>query len=68
MLDGEEPEDLSPWWKYFNGTVQFAGDQRYLLNGEIAILEDGKLEITELPVGTWTTNYKENVLEPMVNG
>uniref|UniRef100_A0A915KC24 DNA topoisomerase (ATP-hydrolyzing) n=1 Tax=Romanomermis culicivorax TaxID=13658 RepID=A0A915KC24_ROMCU len=33
---------------------------------------DGKhdivIEITELPIGTWTNSYKESVLEPMVTG
>lgn len=26
------------------------------------------MEITELPVGTWTQNYKESTLEPMLSG
>ncbi|XP_050517290.1 DNA topoisomerase 2 isoform X2 [Diabrotica virgifera virgifera] len=68
MLDGEEPEELIPWYKNFQGTIQYCGDQRYVINGEIAILDDDRLEITELPVGTWTQNYKENTLEPMLHG
>ena len=27
-----------------------------------------KVEITELPIGTWTQAYKETVLEPMLHG
>ena len=38
------------------------------MNGEIAILDDQTIEITELPVRTWTQNYKEAVLEPMMTG
>lgn len=68
MLDGEDPEDLVPWYKNFKGTIEFCGDQRYVVSGEIAITGNEKVEITELPVGTWTQNYKENVLEPMVHG
>ncbi|KAJ8927719.1 hypothetical protein NQ314_019780 [Rhamnusium bicolor] len=60
MLDGEEPDDLIPWYKNFRGTIEFCGDQRYVISGEIAIIGNGKVEITELPVGTWTQNYKEN--------
>lgn len=26
------------------------------------------MEITELPIRTWTQNYKESVLEPMLEG
>ncbi|CAG9840365.1 unnamed protein product [Diabrotica balteata] len=68
MLDGEEPKELIPWYKNFQGTIQYCGDQRYVSNGEISILEDDRVEITELPIGTWTQNYKENVLEPMLHG
>ncbi|TPP66786.1 DNA topoisomerase 2 [Fasciola gigantica] len=41
---------------------------RYLVHGEIAIIDDTTLEITELPVRVWTQTYKENVLEIMLNG
>lgn len=68
MLDGEESEDLIPWYKNFRGTIEYCGDQRYVVSGEIAIVGNERVEITELPVGTWTQNYKENVLEPMVHG
>lgn len=33
---------------------------------QIAVLNDDTLEITELPVKTWTQGYKESVLEPML--
>ncbi|XP_041986182.1 DNA topoisomerase 2 [Aricia agestis] len=65
MLDGEEPVPMHPWYKNFRGTVEGYGD-KYVISGEAAILPGDKLEITELPVGTWTQNYKENVLEPML--
>ncbi|CAG9816212.1 unnamed protein product [Phaedon cochleariae] len=68
MLDGEEPKELTPWYKDFIGTVEYGGDHRYVVSGEIAILDNDTVEITELPIGTWTQNYKENVLEPMTNG
>lgn len=68
MLDGEEPKNMIPWYKNFTGTIDDCGEQRYVISGEISILDDEKIEITELPVGTWTQNYKENVLEPMLHG
>ena len=43
-------------------------DKKYLIYGEIAIIGENKVEITELPVGTWTQAYKESVLEPMLQG
>ncbi|KAL0871694.1 hypothetical protein ABMA27_004209 [Loxostege sticticalis] len=65
MLDGEEPRPMHPWYKNFRGTVEGFGD-KYVISGEAAILPNEKIEITELPVGAWTQNYKENVLEPML--
>ena len=43
-------------------------DQRYVVYGEVAILDEQSIEITELPIRTWTQAYKENVLEPMLQG
>ncbi|RVE40121.1 hypothetical protein evm_015229 [Chilo suppressalis] len=65
MLDGEEPKPMHPWYKNFRGSVEGYGD-KYVISGEAAILPNEKIEITELPVGVWTQNYKENVLEPML--
>ena len=41
---------------------------RYVINGEIASISDTKLEITELPIRSWTQTYKEQVMEPYLNG
>ncbi|GBM04506.1 DNA topoisomerase 2-alpha [Araneus ventricosus] len=68
MLDGDEPLTMNPWYKNFRGRIDRLDDQHFLVSGEVAILEDNKIEITELPIRTWTQAYKENVLEPMVHG
>ncbi|CAH1979739.1 unnamed protein product [Acanthoscelides obtectus] len=68
LIEDEEPKELIPWYKNFKGTIEYCGDGRYVCSGEVSILDDDKLEITELPVGTWTQAYKENVLEPMLHG
>ena len=67
MIKGEEPTDMIPWFKNFKGSVEPLDHQRYVVNGEIATLSDTKLEITELPVKTWTNQYKEQ-LETMLAG
>ncbi|XP_077291439.1 DNA topoisomerase 2 isoform X2 [Arctopsyche grandis] len=65
MLDGEEPFQMHPWYKNFKGTVEPFQD-KYVISGEAAILpEHETIEITELPVGTWTHPYKANVIMPM---
>jgi DNA topoisomerase-2 len=57
-----------PWWKNFTGVVEPLVDKRYIIYGEIAVISENKVEITELPIGTWTQTYKESVLEPMLYG
>lgn len=68
MIHGDDPEILQPWYKNFKGTVEKVGDTRYFTNGNVAIVEDVKIEITELPIGTWTQTYKESILEPLLHG
>ncbi|KAM3923871.1 DNA topoisomerase 2-alpha [Leptodactylus fuscus] len=68
MLDGEEPQPMLPSYKNFKGVIQELGPNQYILNGEVSVLDATTIEISELPVRTWTQNYKEQVLEPMLNG
>ncbi|XP_055638882.1 DNA topoisomerase 2 [Toxorhynchites rutilus septentrionalis] len=68
MLNGEEPKILHPWYKNFRGSIESVGHQKYLTVGNVSILDNQKIEISELPVATWTQTYKENTLEPLLHG
>lgn len=68
MLAGEEPLPMHPWYKNFRGDIEYISDGRYISSGNIQIIQGDKIEISELPIGTWTQAYKENVLEPLANG
>ena len=62
---------IEPFYKNFKGTIRRVGDTKYLLKGCYTILDDKKIRITELPIGTWTDNYKkflENLIEPPAAG
>lgn len=48
--------------------MQLEDTHRYAVSGEVAILDHQTVEITELPVRTWTQTFKEQVLEPMLYG
>jgi len=50
---------LQPWWYGFNGTVHRTADATWVTKGK-ATWDDVKhtITITELPVGTWTKDYK----------
>jgi DNA gyrase/topoisomerase IV subunit B len=49
---------IDPWWQGFTGIVSKIDDFNYEIYGTWSI-DDNTLTITELPVGEWTTNYKE---------
>uniref|UniRef100_A0A8C5GUM1 DNA topoisomerase 2 n=1 Tax=Gouania willdenowi TaxID=441366 RepID=A0A8C5GUM1_GOUWI len=68
MLNGEEPLPMLPSYKNFKGTLDQVMENQYINSGEVAIIDSTTIEISELPVRTWTQTYKENVLEPMLNG
>ncbi|KAH7638897.1 dna topoisomerase 2-alpha-like protein [Dermatophagoides farinae] len=68
MLRNEEPLDMNPWYKNFKGTVVKVEPMNYVINGEVAKLDEQTIEITELPIGTWTLPYEETVLKPMLHG
>ena len=67
MLDGQDPKEMLPWFKNFRGSFAQLGHQKYVCNGEVATLGANRVEITELPVRTWTTSYREDV-EKMMTG
>ncbi|XP_051850514.1 DNA topoisomerase 2-alpha [Antechinus flavipes] len=68
LMDGEEPLPMLPSYKNFKGTIDELAPNQYIISGEVSILNSTTIEISELPVRTWTQVYKEQVLEPMLNG
>uniref|UniRef100_A0A672IIW0 DNA topoisomerase 2 n=1 Tax=Salarias fasciatus TaxID=181472 RepID=A0A672IIW0_SALFA len=68
MLEGEEPLPMLPNYKGFKGTIDQVMNNQFMNSGEISIIDSTTVEISELPVKSWTQAYKENVLEPMLNG
>ncbi|CAJ0586787.1 unnamed protein product, partial [Mesorhabditis spiculigera] len=65
LIRGDNLKQLKPWFKNFRGTIEELDPTRFVVSGEVAVLNDEQFEITELPVRTWTQTYKENVLEGM---
>jgi DNA topoisomerase II len=58
MIDNKDYITMTPWWSLFEGTVEKIDDQNYINKGNYQIIDD-KVIIRELPVGEWTSNYKE---------
>lgn len=59
MLKGKgDVDDIIPWYPNFKGTITPTGQGTYQVAG-CYNLKAGTLEITELPIGKWTNDYKE---------
>ena len=56
-LAGQTPKDLQPWYRGFRGSIE-AVDANFRTVGVFSQLSNTDIKITELPIGTWTTNYK----------
>ncbi len=67
LLEDKPLEDLTPWFYGFTGTVHSEDSGAYRVAGSYKILSDDTLEITELPINTWISDYKE-FLESMMQG
>ncbi|XP_068603154.1 DNA topoisomerase 2-beta [Brachionichthys hirsutus] len=68
MLNHQDPMQLLPSYKNFKGVIHELGQNQFLVSGEVSVIDRNTIEITELPVRTWTQAYKESVLEPMLQG
>ncbi|XP_031604241.1 DNA topoisomerase 2-beta isoform X2 [Oreochromis aureus] len=68
MLNHQDPLPMLPSYKNFKGVIHELGQNQYLVSGEVSVIDKNTIEITELPVRTWTQAYKESVLEPMLQG
>jgi DNA topoisomerase-2 len=60
----EEPfEAMTPWFRGWKGTAEEAGPNRYNFNGIVRDAGDNEVEITELPIRTWTDDFKGKLEE-----
>ena len=59
--------EISPFYRGFKGTIEKIEDKKYLIKGVYEVLNGDKIKITELPVGTWTQDYKEYLETLLVN-
>eukprot|EP00397_Hematodinium_sp_SG-2012_P000302 GEMP01000302.1.p1 GENE.GEMP01000302.1~~GEMP01000302.1.p1 ORF type:complete len:1938 (+),score=492.38 GEMP01000302.1:750-5816(+) len=79
-IRGQPLVHLVPWFRGFKGTVKKAAfepvlfgaanpnqnKERYEITGVAHKRTRTMLEITELPVGKWTVDYKKDFLQPML--
>lgn len=60
VIKKQEYKAMDPWWSGFKGKVMKISPNKYEITG-IHEIQNSKLTVTELPVGVWTSNYKEKL-------
>ena len=59
IINDIEISEFVPYYLGFKGTITKSDKDQFESKGIYNWLNDTTLEITELPIGTWTENYKE---------
>jgi DNA topoisomerase-2 len=61
--------DFIPYYEGFTGSIaKMEDDHKFLIKGRYEKIAEDKIQITELPIGTWTmpyTTFLETLLEPV---
>jgi DNA topoisomerase-2 len=60
-LDATNYSDFVPYYQGFVGSTYKVSDTKFLLKGCYEIVGPDKIKITELPVGYWTDDFKEDL-------
>ena len=60
---------IDPYYNGFKGTIESLDENnsKYLIKGIYQIMGNDKIKITELPIGTWTQDYKEFLESLIIN-
>ncbi|KAJ9299821.1 hypothetical protein DTO271G3_2705 [Paecilomyces variotii] len=61
LMDGEPTKPMQPWFRGFTGEVTAIGSDRFKFSGIIKETGDKEVEITELPIRTWTQDFKDKL-------
>lgn len=60
VLDKKPQDKLIPWYRGFTGLIQKT-DEQVIITGNFDIVNSTTLKITELPIGVYTTQYRETL-------
>jgi hypothetical protein len=60
--------ELQPWYLGFTGSIVPHKEGSYISKGSYNWIDDQTVEVTELPVGTWTEDYKDFLTSMIAGG
>jgi len=59
LIEDDNIREIEPFYLGFKGLIVKNEKGSYISNGIYKWIDDTTIEISELPIGTWTENYKE---------
>lgn len=59
LMRNEEMIPMVPYYRFFKGEINSTGEGKYIISGISNEINHSTTEILELPIKTWTQNYKE---------
>tara|TARA_B110001452_G_scaffold267310_1_gene276708 strand:- start:709 stop:4164 length:3456 start_codon:yes stop_codon:yes gene_type:complete len=59
LLKKENVVEIEPYYNNFKGKIHKLDSKKYLIRGIYEVIDKNNIKITELPIGTWTQDYKE---------
>jgi len=59
IINGDSLIEMVPWYKNFKGEIKKVDEGYYSIRGIYKALNTKSIQITELPIGVWTNNFKE---------
>ncbi|GEQ71943.1 hypothetical protein JCM33374_g5629 [Metschnikowia sp. JCM 33374] len=67
LMDGQELEELVPWFRGWEGEMEKINAGKWKVKGIIEQIDAKTVEITEIPAKTWINNVKEFLLDAIDN-
>lgn len=59
VIKGQPQKEMVPWYNNFKGKIRKIDTGSYVMSGIYDKFDTKSIKITELPVGSWTNDYKE---------
>jgi len=59
LLKGDDIVPMNPWYRGFTGSIRRIAPNKWVTKGRYKVIDNSTLEISELPIGYWTSDFKE---------